>query len=157
MIHRPYRDLAHHVAKIVKYAQWGADDLYARGRTRRRVGVDRAPGLAFRPRLHCLLRLARRRCRIRRAALSAFAAFLKYAFLFARSQSPEGMKLTILMYHKVDELPTGVRHPGNFVQPGASSSEQMDALLAWGYRTIGFDAMARLLETVHDRLSPTNR
>jgi hypothetical protein len=32
MIHRPYRDLAHHVAKIVKYAQWGADDLYARGR-----------------------------------------------------------------------------------------------------------------------------
>ena len=28
----PVCDLAHHVAKIVKYARWGADDLYSRGR-----------------------------------------------------------------------------------------------------------------------------
>ena len=48
------------------------------------------------------------------------------------------MKLTILMYHKVDELPSGVRTPGNFVSP-AHFTQQMDALLAWGYRTIGFE------------------
>ena len=48
------------------------------------------------------------------------------------------MKLTILMYHKVDERPAGVRNPGNFVSP-RSFEEQMDAVLSWGYRTIGFD------------------
>jgi peptidoglycan/xylan/chitin deacetylase (PgdA/CDA1 family) len=47
------------------------------------------------------------------------------------------MKLTILMYHKIDELETGVRHPGNYVHP-AAFEQQMDALLAWGYRTISF-------------------
>ena len=46
------------------------------------------------------------------------------------------MKLTILMYHKIDELPNGVRHPGNYVRP-AEFERQMDALLAWGYRTRG--------------------
>jgi hypothetical protein len=48
------------------------------------------------------------------------------------------MKLTILMYHKIDELPNGVRHPGNYVRP-AEFERQMDALLAWGYRTIRFE------------------
>jgi peptidoglycan/xylan/chitin deacetylase (PgdA/CDA1 family) len=48
------------------------------------------------------------------------------------------MKLPILMYHKVDELPSGVRTPGNFVRPAAFAA-QMDALLAWGYRTISFE------------------
>ena len=48
------------------------------------------------------------------------------------------MKLTILMYHKVDELPSGVRTRGNFVSP-TRFTEQMDALLAWGYRTISFE------------------
>jgi len=48
------------------------------------------------------------------------------------------MKLTILMYHKVDELRDGVRFPGNYVSP-ARFEQQMDALLGWGYRTIGFD------------------
>jgi polysaccharide deacetylase len=47
------------------------------------------------------------------------------------------MKLTILMYHKVDELQSGVRHPGNYVSP-ANFVEQLDALIAWGYRTISF-------------------
>ena len=48
------------------------------------------------------------------------------------------MKLTILMYHKVDELGPGVRYPGNYVSP-SDFVEQMDALLIWGYRTISFD------------------
>lgn len=52
------------------------------------------------------------------------------------------MKLTILMYHKIDELPTGVRHPGNYVHP-AQFEQQLDALVAWGYRTIGFEQWIR--------------
>ncbi len=48
------------------------------------------------------------------------------------------MKLTILMYHKVDELPVPqVRTPGNFVEPRLFA-EQLDALAEWGYRTIDF-------------------
>ena len=47
------------------------------------------------------------------------------------------MKLTILMYHKVDELAPGAKRPGNYVAPRAFE-EQMEALLAWGYRTITF-------------------
>lgn len=45
------------------------------------------------------------------------------------------MKLTILMYHKVDELHSGVRYPGNFVSPKLFE-RQMNALLLWGYRAI---------------------
>ena len=58
------------------------------------------------------------------------------------------MKLTILMYHKIDELPNGVRHPGNYVRP-AEFERQMDALLAWGYRTIRFE------QWIADRDSPS--
>ncbi len=47
------------------------------------------------------------------------------------------MRLTILMYHKVDELPSQVRTPGNFVDPGLFV-RQLDALAEWGYRTIDF-------------------
>ena len=48
------------------------------------------------------------------------------------------MKLTVLMYHKVDELHSNVRHPGNYVAP-AAFERQMDALLEWGYGSISFD------------------
>ena len=45
------------------------------------------------------------------------------------------MKLTILMYHKVDVLSPRVRVPGNFVDPN-EFVRQMDALLLWGYEPI---------------------
>lgn len=48
------------------------------------------------------------------------------------------MKLTILMYHKIDELRPGVRFPGNYVSP-AHFARQMDALTMWGYRTISLE------------------
>ena len=48
------------------------------------------------------------------------------------------MRLTILMYHKIDERPADVRFPGNYVEP-EQFQRQMHALLAWGYRTISFD------------------
>ena len=48
------------------------------------------------------------------------------------------MRLTVLMYHKVDEVPPGTKNPGNFVSP-ARFAEQMDALVAWGYQSVSFD------------------
>ena len=48
------------------------------------------------------------------------------------------MKLTILMYHKIDELPQDGRPTGNYVDPRAFV-EQLDALSAWGYETIRFE------------------
>jgi peptidoglycan/xylan/chitin deacetylase (PgdA/CDA1 family) len=48
------------------------------------------------------------------------------------------MKLTILMYHKVDALKPGIRYPGNYVTP-EHFERQMDAMLLWGYRSIRFD------------------
>jgi peptidoglycan/xylan/chitin deacetylase (PgdA/CDA1 family) len=48
------------------------------------------------------------------------------------------MRLPILMYHKIDEPPAAVRTPGNFVRP-TLFAEQMDALIDWGYQTIGFE------------------
>ncbi len=32
LVHRPYRDLAHHITKVATYTGWGADDLHDRGR-----------------------------------------------------------------------------------------------------------------------------
>lgn len=48
------------------------------------------------------------------------------------------MKLTILMYHKVDELSPGVRFPGNYVSP-RQFERQLDALVGWGYQTISLE------------------
>lgn len=48
------------------------------------------------------------------------------------------MKLTILMYHKIDELAPDVRFPGNFVSP-RNFERQMDALLLWGYHSISLE------------------
>jgi glycosyltransferase involved in cell wall biosynthesis len=87
VIHHPYRDLGHHVTKIVKYARWGADDLYARGR---RAGVwEMTARPAWRFVRDFIIFSGWRDGVIGfiAAVLSAFASFLKYAFLFARSRS----------------------------------------------------------------------
>jgi len=52
------------------------------------------------------------------------------------------VKLTILMYHKIDEVPPDARFPGNYVSPG-DFAQQLDALLEWGYQTINFGEWLR--------------
>jgi glycosyltransferase involved in cell wall biosynthesis len=87
IIHYPYRDVGHHVTKIVKYARWGAEDLHSRGR---RAGVwelTARPSWRF---VRDYLVFSGWRDGVEgfvASALSAFAAFLKYAFLFARSRT----------------------------------------------------------------------
>ncbi|HTE45481.1 MAG TPA: glycosyltransferase family 2 protein [Gemmatimonadaceae bacterium] len=87
IIHHPYRDLSHHVSKILTYARWGADDLYARGR---RAGVwDMTARPAWRFVRDYVVFSGWRDGAVGfvASALSAFAAFLKYAFLFAKRRS----------------------------------------------------------------------
>jgi glycosyltransferase involved in cell wall biosynthesis len=87
ILHYPYRDLAHHVAKVVQYARWGADDLHARGRT---AGVwELAARPAWRFVRDYIVFSGWRDGLIGfvAAAISAFASFLKYAFLFSRSRA----------------------------------------------------------------------
>jgi glycosyltransferase involved in cell wall biosynthesis len=89
IMHTPYRDISHHVAKIVKYARWGADDLHARGR---RAGVwelTARPAWRFVRDYFVFAGWRDGMIGFVAAALSAFAAFLKYALLFARSQSAD--------------------------------------------------------------------
>jgi peptidoglycan/xylan/chitin deacetylase (PgdA/CDA1 family) len=45
------------------------------------------------------------------------------------------VKLPILMYHRVEEIPRDVLHPTNFVRP-AQFKEQLAALTDWGYRSV---------------------
>lgn len=48
------------------------------------------------------------------------------------------MKLTILMYHRVEEPPPYTAHPSNFVDPSQLAA-QLTALREWGYTSVSFD------------------
>jgi glycosyltransferase involved in cell wall biosynthesis len=87
IIHYPYRDIAHHVAKIVKYARWGADDLYAQGRRAGLWQMAARPAWRFGRDYIAYSGWRDGSVGFVAAALGAFAAFLKYAFLFSRSRS----------------------------------------------------------------------
>jgi len=89
IVHHPYRDLSHHVSKIVKYARWGADDLHARGREARMRDLVGRPAWRFFRDYVVYSGWRDGSVGFVAAALSSFAAFLKYAFLFSRSRSPE--------------------------------------------------------------------
>jgi glycosyltransferase involved in cell wall biosynthesis len=89
ILHYPYRDLAHHVTKVVKYARWGADDLHARGRTAGVWELTARPTWRFFRDYIVYSGWRDGSVGFVASAVSSFAAFLKYAFLFARSQSPK--------------------------------------------------------------------
>lgn len=83
LIHVPYRDLAHQIEKMSRYARWGAEDLYEQGR--RATLWD----LSGRP-LGRFLRayILQGGCRDGRfgfvtSMLGGYTAFLKYAHLWA--------------------------------------------------------------------------
>ena len=87
VIHCPYRDITHHVAKIVKYARWGADDLFAQGRRAGLWQLTARPAWRFARDYVAYSGWRDGTVGFIAAALGAFAAFLKYAFLFTRSRS----------------------------------------------------------------------
>jgi Glycosyltransferases involved in cell wall biogenesis len=87
IIHYPYRDLAHHVAKIVRYARWGAEDLHARGRTAGAWEVVVRPAWRFARDYIVFSGWRDGLIGFVASAMNAFASFLKYAFLFSRSHA----------------------------------------------------------------------
>ena len=89
IVHYPYRDLAHHVSKIVKYARWGAEDLHARGREARMRDLIARPAWRFFRDYFVYSGWRDGSVGFIAAALSSFASFLKYAFLFSRGRSAE--------------------------------------------------------------------
>jgi glycosyltransferase involved in cell wall biosynthesis len=80
--HRPYRDLTHHVDKLVAYSQMSARALSATGRR------ARWSDLSLRPPAHFLREYVLRggfldgRVGLIQAAMGAIGGFLKYAFLW---------------------------------------------------------------------------
>lgn len=88
IIHYPYRDVTHHVTKIVKYARWGAEDLRARGRTASLWTMAARPAWRFFRDYVLYSGWRDGGPGFIASALSAFAAFLKYAFLFALVDAP---------------------------------------------------------------------
>jgi glycosyltransferase involved in cell wall biosynthesis len=87
IIHCPYRDITHHVTKIMKYARWGADDLYAQGRRAGLWQIAARPAWRFARDYVAYSGWRDGTVGFVAAILGAFAAFLKYAFLFTRSRS----------------------------------------------------------------------
>jgi glycosyltransferase involved in cell wall biosynthesis len=87
IMHHPYRDITHHVAKIVKYAKWGAEDMRACGRSAGLWELAMRPAWRFVRDYFVYSGWRDGIVGFIAAALSAFAAFLKYAFLFARLDS----------------------------------------------------------------------
>ena len=82
IIHRPYRNLGHHVVKIAKYARWGADDLRAKGRRASVWDLVTRPAWRFFRDYFVYSGWRDGSPGFVAAVLSSFAAFLKYAFLF---------------------------------------------------------------------------
>jgi glycosyltransferase involved in cell wall biosynthesis len=87
--HASYRDLTHQLQKILTYARWAALDLYARGRRASMTDVVLRPCWWF-VRDYIVLRgFLDGQGGFIRAALAAYSAFLKYAYLWDMAERPE--------------------------------------------------------------------
>lgn len=86
--HVPYRDLTHHLQKIVVYARWGAHDLYARGRRARAWDLVARPFWRFVRDYVVLGSFLDGRFGLVTSVLSAYSAFLKYAYLWDLAERP---------------------------------------------------------------------
>jgi glycosyltransferase involved in cell wall biosynthesis len=92
LLHNPYRDLGHHVTKMIKYAQWGALELHARGRRATVVDLAVRPAWRFVRDYVFYASFLDGRYGLATSTLTAYSAFLKYAFLYelGNSDVPQG-------------------------------------------------------------------
>jgi len=93
--HRPYRDLTHHLEKMIRYARWGAEDLYARGRRASAWDMTGVPAWRIVREYVIFSGWRDGRLGLVVATLSACSALLKYAYLFALEWQPAGRQLTL--------------------------------------------------------------
>jgi glycosyltransferase involved in cell wall biosynthesis len=82
IVHRPYRDLAHHLRKMLLYAQLGAEELRARGKRATLWHLTARPAWRFLRDYVGYRSFLDGRFGLLMSALSALSAFLKYAFLY---------------------------------------------------------------------------
>jgi glycosyltransferase involved in cell wall biosynthesis len=87
LLHWPYRDLAHHVAKSLTYTRWAADDLRGRGRVAGVSDVVLRPWWRFTRDYFILSGWRDGLPGFIAAVVSAFYVFLKYATLRTDSRS----------------------------------------------------------------------
>ena len=94
LLHQPYRDLAHHVAKMMLYSEWGAQDLFERGRRARLSDLLLRPSWRFFKVWILQGSILDGRYGVINAGLSASATFFKYAHLWdlEQRQAPPGKR-----------------------------------------------------------------
>jgi glycosyltransferase involved in cell wall biosynthesis len=92
ILHYPYQDLSHHLTKMIKYARWGALELHARGRRATPVDLAVRPAWRFMRDYLFYGSFLDGRYGLATSALTAYSAFLKYAFLYelGNSDVPQG-------------------------------------------------------------------
>lgn len=83
LVHTPYRDLNHHLEKIIRYARWGAEDLRARGRRPNVGDVTVVPLWRFLREYVVYSGWRDGQRGLVAATLGGCAALLKFAHLFA--------------------------------------------------------------------------
>jgi glycosyltransferase involved in cell wall biosynthesis len=80
--HASYRDLTHHVEKIAVYSRWAAADLHEQGRRATWFDLGARPAWRFLREYVLYANFLDGRAGLVGSALSAYSAFLKYAFLW---------------------------------------------------------------------------
>jgi glycosyltransferase involved in cell wall biosynthesis len=87
LLHVPYRDLAHQIEKMNRYARWSAEDMYERG-NRATIWSLTGPGMGRFLRAYLFHgAIADGRAGLVSALLGGCTAFLKYAHLWALEAS----------------------------------------------------------------------
>jgi glycosyltransferase involved in cell wall biosynthesis len=80
--HAPYRDLTHHLEKIVLYSRWGAEELHAGGRRATAWDLGARPLWRFVRDYFAAGGFLDGRVGLVASALTAYSGFLKYAYLW---------------------------------------------------------------------------
>jgi glycosyltransferase involved in cell wall biosynthesis len=86
--HVPYRDLTHHLEKMIAYARWGAEELHARGRHASLWDLVMRPWWRFVRDYFIYGSVLDGRYGFVASALTAYSAFLKYAYLWDMTERP---------------------------------------------------------------------
>lgn len=88
--HTPYRDLTHHLEKMLVYARWGADTLHARGRRASTWDLTIRPVWRFVRDYLVYGSCLDGRYGVVTSVLTALSGFLKYAYLWELEQRGGG-------------------------------------------------------------------
>lgn len=86
--HVPYRDLTHHLEKMIAYARWGAEELHARGRRASLWDLLMRPWWRFVRDYFLYGSILDGRYGFVASVLTAYSAFLKYAYLWDMTERP---------------------------------------------------------------------